>query len=217
MSALMQLYRERNGEPGFWAEPTNALTNASFLAAAVAAWLLARRRQCLTAGTSTLILEALLIAAGSFVFHTCPTNVTRWMDIIPIALFQMTFMWLCCRHMFNLSSAISIFAIALVMGSAWLLMKSNLLNGSLGYSPALLSLVVFASAHLSHRAQEPWTLMVAVGVFIVAIVARSIDWLVPFSLGTHFLWHLLNGLVVYLVMRIWVLHIAKDSDQHPRP
>ena len=38
-----------------------------------------------------------------------------------------------------------------------------------------------------------------------------------FRKDDNFLWHLLNGLVVYLVMRIWVLHIAKDSDQHPRP
>lgn len=55
MQDLLHLYRERNGDPGLWAEPFNAISNASFLAAALAAWALARRRGALTASTWTLI------------------------------------------------------------------------------------------------------------------------------------------------------------------
>jgi hypothetical protein len=49
-------------------------------------------------------------------------------------------------------------------------------------------------------------LLASAGVFCVALVCRSIDLVVcrQFPIGTHFLWHLLNGLVVYLAMRVLV-------------
>jgi hypothetical protein len=53
----------------------------------------------------------------------------------------------------------------------------------------------------------------AAAVFSLAIVARSLDWTVPFPLGTHFLWHLLNGVVLYLAMRAWILHVAALRTQ----
>jgi hypothetical protein len=62
MSNLLQIRqkltgfcRERSGDPTFWAEPLNALTNASFLIAAAFALALAIRRQKLTATTGVLV------------------------------------------------------------------------------------------------------------------------------------------------------------------
>jgi hypothetical protein len=42
------------------------------------------------------------------------------------------------------------------------------------------------------------------GIFSLSLVARSVDAAIcpVFPLGTHFAWHLLNGLVLYLGMRL---------------
>jgi len=51
--------------------------------------------------------------------------------------------------------------------------------------------------------REPVLLLAAAAGFCLALVFRTIDlWVCPcWPLGTHFLWHLLNGSVVYLAMR----------------
>jgi hypothetical protein len=213
MSSLLQLYRERNGNPGFWAEPANALTNVSFLLAAGAAYWSARQRTSLTFGTRILIGCACLVGIGSFVFHTRPTIVTKWLDIVPIALFQISFLWLCSRFMLRLSIIAGLTIILAVIGLSWLLLPVKLLNGSVGYLPVLLTTSLMGCAVAQLETEESWTLIAAAGVFVIAIVARSIDWLVPFALGTHFVWHILNGFVVYLAMRSWILHVASTSGR----
>jgi len=65
--------------------------------------------------------------------------------------------------------------------------------------------VIFALG-LHHRAthpeQRPW-LLIAAGVFTLSLCLRTVDAAAceRFPLGTHFLWHLLNGAVLYLAVR----------------
>jgi hypothetical protein len=42
------------------------------------------------------------------------------------------------------------------------------------------------------------------GIFSLSLVLRTVDAAIcpAFPLGTHFIWHLLNGLVLYLGMRL---------------
>ena len=56
----------------------------------------------MTEGSWLLIVLAATIGVGSFLFHTCVTSSTMWLDIIPIALFQIAFFWLAGRYMLNL-------------------------------------------------------------------------------------------------------------------
>ena len=53
-----------------------------------------------------------------------------------------------------------------------------------------------------HPGQRPW-LLAAAGVFVVSLVLRTIDAAAceRLPLGTHFCWHLLNGVVLYLAVR----------------
>ena len=73
---LLGLYRERGFSPEFWAEPLNALTNASFLIAAFFAWDFASRRRVATRTTNALLSLAGVIGFGSFFFHTIPNQFT---------------------------------------------------------------------------------------------------------------------------------------------
>ena len=65
----MDVYCERVG-PGLLAEPLNAVSNASFLFAAWAAWVLAERTGTLSAGVRVLIALAASVGMGSILWHT---------------------------------------------------------------------------------------------------------------------------------------------------
>ena len=209
---LLQMYRERSGDPAFWAEPFNALSNASFLIAAAFALDLAIRRHALNSQTLALISLAGTIGCGSFVFHTVPMQLTKWLDIIPITLFQIVFLWLIARELLSSNRWITAGIVITVVGMSFALMPYHRpLNGSLFYLPSLVAMFVFGGLWANRGKAEPYSLLCAAGCLTLAIAARSIDWLVPWPFGTHFLWHLLNGIVVYLALRTWI--VAQASSE----
>lgn len=203
---LLWLYRERFGSPEFWAEPLNALSNAAFLIAASFACDLASSRRAMTPTTVVLLSLASLIGFGSFCFHTIPNRLTMWLDILPIALFQLLLLWVIAHRVFSVSKQVTAVFVVAVLGSSLLLLPIHqILNGSLFYLPSFLALLVFGITWMARRKSEPYLLVAAASCFALAIVARSVDWIVPWQFGTHFLWHILNGIVVYLTLRAWIV------------
>ncbi len=212
--SLLQMYRERAGDPAFWAEPMNALTNASFVIAAAFALDFAIRRKALTPNTLALISVAAVIGGGSFLFHTMPSFRTMWLDIIPIALFQILFLWLISQKLLLTTGWMSAWIVTAVVGTSFALRPIHEpLNGSLFYIPSLLAMFVFGILWAKRRVAERSLLGVAACLFALAITARSIDWMVPWQFGTHFLWHLLNGIVVYLALRTWILTVENENSR----
>jgi hypothetical protein len=96
MTDVMDVYCERVG-PGLLAEPLNAVSNASFLLAAWAAWVLAKRTGTLSAGVRALIAIAALVGIGSILWHTYATSLALILDIVPILIFIIWFIWLYTR------------------------------------------------------------------------------------------------------------------------
>jgi len=203
---ILLLYRERDGDPGFWAEPLNAISNASFLIAAGFALHLAKRRNAMTPLTLTLITIAATVGVGSFLFHTATSPLTKWLDIGPIALFQVLVFWVVCRWMLGMSQGVSVGVAATIVVASFALMPiSAVLKGSLFYLPSLIAMSILGAMWAEKAKSERYLLVNATSCFAIAITARTVDWMVPWSFGTHFLWHLLNGVVVYLVLRTWII------------
>jgi hypothetical protein len=204
----MDTYCERCG-PGFWAEPLNALSNVSFLIAAFFAWRSATRHQNLSPELRILIALAAVVGVGSFLFHTLATRWAQYLDIIPILLFQLDFIWLYARGQMGLNYTKSGLLLALLLVSALpLLQIQHIMNGSLMYLPAWMLLVGFAAWHIRHSKNEPWHLMIAAVLLFVALTFRTIDQAVCDKLpyGTHFLWHLINGGTFFLVMQSLIVN-----------
>jgi hypothetical protein len=218
----MQIYCERCG-PGLFDEPLNAASNAVFLVAAFAAWWSASRRGVLSPGLWALIVLATAVGIGSTLWHTFATSWAMVLDIVPIMLFQFTFLWLYGRYAAGLSRlAVGATLVVYVALAVWLRRYEAWLNGSIMYAPAVVLAWVVGVHHA--RSGRPWrfALLISAGVFCVALVCRSIDLVVcrRLPIGTHFLWHLLNGLVVYLAMRvvveIWGEGRAKEEQDTSR-
>ncbi len=207
MNRYIDLYCERL-EPGLWAEPVNAVTNISFFIAALMAIILAQREGKLSAGPMVLIALIAIIGTGSSLFHTHATVWAMLSDSIPILFYQIAFIILYARFVMDLSwlKVGGIFAAFMALTIGIYQLPHDLLNGSLGYAPALLFLSGFALWHLKHVAQEKYILFLAVATFTLSLTFRSIDMMMcdSFPLGTHFMWHILNGVVLYLTTRAYI-------------
>ncbi len=196
-------YCERLG-PGLFAEPLNALSNIAFFLAAWAAWTAARRVGATSRGIDVLVALILTIGIGSTLYHTFATSWARLMDIVPIALFQIAYLWIYGRSVIGLGrTPVAIFLVVFVI-AAWLGRQApQVLNGSLYYAPALTLSVALGLYHFRTQTERRFDLLVSGGAFIVALLFRTIDRAVcpVFPLGTHFVWHLLIPVVAYLYVR----------------
>ncbi|MAF47145.1 MAG: ceramidase domain-containing protein [Rhodospirillales bacterium] len=199
----VDLYCERIG-PEFWAEPVNALTNAAFLAAAWGAWRLARRLSALAPGIWGLIVLVAAIGFGSFTFHTLATNWARWLDVLPILLFQLLYLWLYGRRVIGWGPFVAAGLLALFLAAALIGRQfPAILNGSLIYAPALAVILGLGIYQVRAATEARFELLAAAALLVFSLAFRSVDNAVCAALpiGTHFLWHLLNGTVVYLAVR----------------
>ena len=207
---MIDIYCERVG-PGFWAEPLNALTNLSFVVAAFFVWRLARGTGLLNPSIGSLIALILAIGAGSFLFHTLATPWAMAADVTPIVLFQFGYLWIYIGGVMRRGRAAQIVAIGGLIGLLLLSVPlARYANGSPAYLPALLVLTALGVHHARHAADGRPLLLSAAAVLMLSLGARTIDLAVctEITIGTHYLWHLLNGVVLYLAMRGLLLELA---------
>ncbi len=224
-------YCERGFDSGFWAEPVNAFSNAAFL---VVAALAAARMARLPPGTAAydsltvrlihpMIVLVALIGAGSFLFHVMATRWAQLADVLPIGAFILLYLifalrclagWVMPKVILGVASLLAGFAGSMAFCPSAVSGAPGgpaCLNGTLGYAPALAAL--FAVAVLLHRRSHPAAgrLLLAAGVLLISMVMRTIDLdqcsvlsVEGRALGSHFLWHLLNALVLYLLLTVAV-------------
>lgn len=203
MNRQIDGYCERTS-PEFWAEPWNAVTNLSFILADVIALLLARRARRLDGPVIWLIVLLFVVGTGSFLFHTFATVWAAIADTAPIALFILSYFTLSMRcyggYGWGKSLLLTLCFILALVGTSWLLnlLLRDLIGGSVSYMPALLSLFV-VGWWLSSNRHPAGRWLISVGlVFAVSLTFRALDPAVceAFPTGTHWLWHILNGVVL---------------------
>lgn len=208
---MIDIYCERLS-PTFWAEPVNALTNVGFLVAAWFGWLLYRNHPSAAPGSAWLVLLVGVIGVGSFLFHTLATPWAAAADVLPILAFQVGFLWIYGRSVIEWRptaglAAVALFIAAVVTSGQF----RELLNGSIAYAPAAATLAALAVFHARNAHDGRYTLLVATGLFVISLTFRTLDEAVcaMIPIGTHFLWHLLNSLVLYLAVRALIIESAQ--------
>lgn len=111
-------------------------------------------------------------------------------------------------------------ATGLVLGylviSLLMLKVPRYLNGSILYAPTIVVLLGLAVYHYTSRQPDRRLLGLVTILFTAAITFRSLDFVacawVP--IGTHFLWHIFNGVVFYCAMRAIILKQALRNNLH---
>lgn len=199
------------------AEPLNFLSNISFFIAAYYLYRLSKSSPH-PVHARLLILLVTMVGIGSSLFHSIANHLTMLGDIIPIALFVLTYLWLAMRWLAGFHRARAAIGIALFLLAAYgtgFIPDPYRLNGSVAYLPCLLALFTLAVATVPSNRQAARLLFYATDLFIVSLTLRSVDmvWCAQFPIGTHLGWHLLNGFVLYLLGKALLLFNCKPAQK----
>ena len=192
----------------------NAVTNLAFVAAGLLAAREARRTGRLDALTGLLCALAVAIGIGSFLFHTFAQRWAGLADVLPILGFIVVYLLAAARRLFGLRWVLAIPAAALAFAAAQFARDGALwaaggsLNGSENYAPALALLAGAAILLAVLRRAAAAPVAVAAGVFALSLAMRSADEALcaALPLGTHFGWHLLNGLMIGILLLALIRH-----------
>ncbi|MFM1815187.1 MAG: hypothetical protein RLZ98_1882 [Pseudomonadota bacterium] len=215
-------YCERGNDSGFWAEPVNAVTNIAFVVAAFAALRLWLRLPDRTSRLVELALIAIVftIGIGSFLFHTFATRWAALADVAPITVFMLAYLAYALVRFLGLAvfwSGLATLLFFISLPAAGLLSASagaGFFAGSASYLPALVVLLVVGVLLLVRRHPAGVNVLAAALVFGGSLTLRTIDmascgwdssWRAS-PLGTHFAWHVLNAVLLYLLLAAALRH-----------
>jgi hypothetical protein len=246
--ATIFAYCERGNDPSFWGEPLNAITNGGFIIAALAGIvMLARMRpQSRLPWHYFFILNFIAIGIGSFLFHTYANAWSAAADTIPIGIFMLAYLMFAMRRYLGLSWFWTAAAVAVFIAAVNIAMnvqcwqgrfgflenvppgaRARCLNGSLGYFPAMLTMWLVGFILLLRRHPAGGLILSAGVVFAASLTFRSVDFtfcndfiLFGYRAGTHFLWHLLNSLTLFLLLLgairygVWPRNVVLPKPAH---
>lgn len=205
-------YCERTG-PEYWSEPVNALTNAAFLIASLAMAFRLRGQRLPLAWAMVAVLAA--IGVGSFLFHTHANRLTGLMDVLPILAFILLYIFAATRDLLGARAwLVGLAVVAFFPFTAALVPLFARLPGiavSAGYAPIPVLILLYAWALRRSAPDTARGLAIGAGILVLSLAFRSMDQAVcvAFPLGTHFLWHILNA-----VMLGWMIEVYRRHHRH---
>ncbi|PVB63032.1 ceramidase domain-containing protein [Labrenzia sp. 011] len=211
LSDQVDNYCERIG-PEFWSEPLNALTNAAFLVAALAAWMIWRGKTPDDLPALALIGIVFATGLGSFLFHTFATRWASLTDVIPIALFIHIYLLFALRRFLVLPwwGAIALVAVFVALSPLVIAGAAPVVGSTAGYLPALLAIFAVGGLFRMRDRRLGGQILLTGVIFTASLGCRMLDGPVcaQMAIGTHFLWHILNSIVLFALLRVLILQRA---------
>nr|WP_321510777.1 ceramidase domain-containing protein [uncultured Celeribacter sp.] len=208
----INVYCERS-DFGFWSEPVNAMTNLAFLLAALYVW--PRTKGVPLARALAVVLFC--IGLGSFAFHTTATRWGALADILPILLFILIYIFAITRDAIGAGAktsalvTLAFFPFAMVFVPVF---QKVGLGDSAAYAPEPLLIFLYALV-LRSKAPKLAKGMALGGVLLcVSIGFRMLDGPVcaTVPVGSHFMWHLLNALMLGYMIRVYCAHMLEGAS-----
>lgn len=199
----------------YWSEPVNAVTNVAFLLAAVWMW-----RRYDTGAARLLSGILFMIGIGSYLFHTHATAWAALADVAPIGLFILTYLFLVNRDALGLHWGWALAATALFVPYAAItvpiLDSMPFFHISNFYWTVPILLLAYAVGLRERRPAISRGFVIGAVILCTSISIRSVDeiWCDVLPLGTHFGWHILNGVMLGYMIHVYGTHIlaAKRAD-----
>ena len=200
-------------DASFWSEPLNAVTNVVFLMAAI--WVL--RREELNNKARALAFLLGMIGIASFLFHSVATAWAGALDVLFILLFTLLYIFVATEDFLGLSrrSALVVtlgyFPLSVVV--ELLTLPLSFLGSTRIYIPILVlitlySLILYKKFPYLSRGLAMGALLLTISMF-----ARSVDLPLCETIptGTHFLWHVINAIMLAWMIEVYRRHIISRS------
>jgi len=204
-------------DPGFWAEPVNAVTNAAFLVAALVMALRLRGAGLPLANLLVGILAA--IGLGSFLFHTFAQAWAGMADVLPILLFILAYVFAASRDFLGLSGRVAgLVTLGFLPYAAATVPLFGLIPGlgsSAGYAPVPLLIAGYAWLLRRRAPATARGLAIGAGLLVLSLTFRTLDEplcdILP--MGTHFLWHILNAVMLGWMIEVYRAHMLAGGGR----
>lgn len=208
MNTFLDHYCERIDSIS-WSEPFNIFSNLAFIVVAYLLYVktvkLHRTFNRSIADIWILTEIVFLIGLGSAAWHILAQHWALWADRIPILVFISLFILSCLVRVLSLSltkAFVIFFVFHLVNSLILTMLPASTLNGSLFYIPTGVLLFAITLILWYQKSMVKHFFLLGSLIFIAAIVFRTIDLSIcnAFPVGTHFIWHLLIAITIYLLM-----------------
>lgn len=206
----IDIYCERMA-PGLWAEPLNAVSNFAFIVAGIMLLAVLRRQEAVVRQDPAiigLILLVIAIGIGSTLLHTFAVVWAALADVIPIALFILLYMYLALRRLARFPLWLCLLGVSIVL--VLVVVMPLVFRFSVStYGVALTAmLVVGGFLHLAQRHPAGLPIVVTGLIFAISLSFRTIDEPLcdKLPIGTHYVWHVLNAVVLYRLTRTVMRH-----------
>lgn len=203
-------YCERTG-PEYWSEPINAVTNVAFLLAAV---LIGWRHRGHALPTGRLLTAVLfVIGVGSWLFHTHANPLTGLMDVLPIVAFILIYVFAASRDFLNLrpwlAGVVTAGFIPYAMVTVPVFAAIPGIGSSAGYAPVPLLILIYAVLLRRRAPDTAYGLAIGAGTLVLSLTFRTLDEPLcgAIPVGTHFLWHILNAVMLAWMIEVWYRHV----------
>ncbi|RVT86602.1 hypothetical protein DXV76_00495 [Rhodobacteraceae bacterium CCMM004] len=202
-------YCERT-DPSYWSEPVNAVTNAAFLIAALWMWPRARRHGPWEAMALCVVLA--VIGVGSYLFHTHATAWSAMLDVLPILIFILLYTYAANRRYWRLPVGVSALGAAAVVpyaiGLGAVFAALPFFEVSAQYWPIPLLIAGYGVALRGRLPTVARGLVIGAGILVASLIFRSVDETLctAIPVGTHFMWHVLNGVMLGWMIAVLVRH-----------
>lgn len=206
--AAVDGYCERTG-PEYWSEPLNALTNLAFVISAYVMW--PRVRGIGLASAMCVVLAG--IGLGSWLFHTHANQFTGLADVAPIGGFILLYLYAANRDYMGfrpvwavVATAVGMLAVIVTAQGIGRAMPG--LGANAAYIAVAALIFGYGGGIFRFASGTGRGLMIGSGILAVSITMRMLDgplcgnW--PY--GTHFLWHLLNALMLGWMIEVYRRH-----------
>lgn len=200
-------------DASFWSEPLNAVTNVVFLMAAI--WVL--RREELNNKARALAFLLAMIGLASFLFHSVATAWAGALDVLLILLFTLLYIFVATEDFLGLPrrSALVVtlgyFPFSVVV--EWLTLPLSFLGSTRIYIPILVLITLYSLILYKKFPYLSRGLAMGALLLTISMLARSVDLPLCETIptGTHFLWHVINAIMLAWMIEVYRRHIISRS------
>jgi hypothetical protein len=194
----------------YWAEPVNAVTNAAFVLAALYVW--PKTRGVPLARLLTVILA--MIGVGSFLWHTHATGWAGLADVLPILMFILVYIFAATRDYLGASALVA--GIVTLAFFPYAFGFRALFSGILPGANALyasVAVLILAYGLWLVRGATGRGLLIGAAILCASLGFRMADDAVcaSFPIGTHFMWHVLNGIMLGWMILVYCRHMRAGA------
>jgi len=203
------VYCEQTLQSGFF-EPINTITNSAFIIAGFFMIFQLKKTGIIDFKGWFLSSILIIIGLGSLAWHLYRNNATLWADSLPIAIFVLTYLFFYLKFTTKKSwhrilLFISFFIYTPVLSIFLDIFEIGIFdNGGASYFSAITYLLLVQIYNYYNERDVIKKSLIIIGLFLLSLFFRQIDLYVCeyTGFGTHFIWHILNALTLYLMIRL---------------